>query len=70
MFVLGINFENREDERQSASGIQLIDPRVPNSERIDEPPAGFEMARPEAQPAGFDAPSLQLPIAVLFRGLG
>ena len=65
-----MKFEHLEDERQLTSGTQLIDFTVPAHERIDVTLARWEMARLEAQSAGFDIPNFQLLTTILFRALG
>ena len=53
MFYLSIKFEHLEDEMQFQSCAELIDFHVPAGEGIDLTLARFEVARLEAQPAGF-----------------
>eukprot|EP00959_Pyramimonas_sp_CCMP1952_P027739 582051-Pyramimonas_sp.AAC.1 len=69
MFLLRIQFERLEDERQLTSGTQLIDFHVPHGERIDVTLTRFEMARLEAQSVGCDLPNFQLLTTILFRAL-
>ena len=70
MFMLSTRFENLEDERQLTQGTALIDFRVQSGERIDITLARFEMARLEADQAGFQIPNFQLLTTILFRALG
>ena len=70
MFLLSSKLENLEDERQLTQGTALIDFRVGRGERIDEVLARFEMARMEAEGAGFNIPNFQILTLVLFRALG
>ena len=66
MFMLSTRFENLEDERQLTQGTALIDFRVQGGERIDITLARFEMARLEADQAGFQMPNFQLLTTILF----
>ena len=70
MFLLSQKFENLEDERQLNSGTALIDFRPRPGERIDQTLARFEIARYEADNAGFQIPNFQLLTVILFRALG
>eukprot|EP00959_Pyramimonas_sp_CCMP1952_P297068 6214742-Pyramimonas_sp.AAC.1 len=70
MFLLSTKFENLEEERQANSGTALIDYRVHADERVDHTLARFEMARYEAETAGFNIPKFQALPAILFRALG
>eukprot|EP00959_Pyramimonas_sp_CCMP1952_P404408 8474609-Pyramimonas_sp.AAC.1 len=70
MFVLSTKFENLEEERQLHSGTALIDFRVHAGERIDRTLARFEIARYEAEAAGFHIPNFQILTVILFRVLG
>eukprot|EP00959_Pyramimonas_sp_CCMP1952_P325216 6807061-Pyramimonas_sp.AAC.1 len=57
MFILSTNCENLEGERQLNPGTALIDFRVHAGERIDQALARFEIARFEAETAGFNIPA-------------
>eukprot|EP00959_Pyramimonas_sp_CCMP1952_P448238 9385922-Pyramimonas_sp.AAC.1 len=70
MFLLNTKFENLEEERQLNSGTALIDFRVHAGERIDQTLARFEIARYEAEAAGFNTPNFQILTVVVFRALG
>ena len=70
MFLLSVKFENLEDERQLNSGTALLDFRVRDQERFDAALARFEMARYEAEEAGFMMPNFQILTVILFRALG
>eukprot|EP00959_Pyramimonas_sp_CCMP1952_P247164 5166370-Pyramimonas_sp.AAC.1 len=65
-----MKFERLEDERQLASGTQLIDFHAPRGERIDVTLTRLEIARLEAQSVGFGLPNFQLLTTILFRALG
>eukprot|EP00959_Pyramimonas_sp_CCMP1952_P311300 6514842-Pyramimonas_sp.AAC.1 len=56
MFFSSTKFENLEEERQLNSGTALILFRVHAGERIDHMLARFEIARYEAETAGFNIP--------------
>eukprot|EP00959_Pyramimonas_sp_CCMP1952_P102142 2136570-Pyramimonas_sp.AAC.1 len=58
-FLLSAKYENLEEERQLNSGTALIDFRVRAGERIDQTLARFEIARYEAETAGFNIPNFQ-----------
>eukprot|EP00959_Pyramimonas_sp_CCMP1952_P455921 9472344-Pyramimonas_sp.AAC.1 len=70
MFLLSTKCEHLEEERQLNSGTALIDFRVHAGERIDQTFARFEIARFEAETAGFNIPNLQILAGILFRVLG
>eukprot|EP00959_Pyramimonas_sp_CCMP1952_P089084 1864176-Pyramimonas_sp.AAC.1 len=70
MLILSTKFENLEEERQLNSGTALIDFRVHAGERIDQTLARFEIARYEAETAGFNIPNFQISAVILFRALG
>ena len=70
MLLLSSKFENLEDERQLTQGTALIDFRIGRGERIDEVLARFEMARMEAEGAGFNIPNFQILTLILFRAPG
>ena len=70
VFLLSQKFENLEDERQLNSGTALIDFRPRPGERIDQTLARFEIARYEADNAGFQIPNFQLLTVIMFRALG
>eukprot|EP00959_Pyramimonas_sp_CCMP1952_P119971 2508430-Pyramimonas_sp.AAC.1 len=59
-FLLSVKFENLEEEHQLNSGTALFDFRVHAGERIDQTSARFEIARYEAEAAGFNAPNFQI----------
>eukprot|EP00959_Pyramimonas_sp_CCMP1952_P117474 2455653-Pyramimonas_sp.AAC.1 len=69
MFLLSTKFENLEEERQLNSGTALIDFRVHAGERIDQTLARFDIARYEAETAGFNIPNFQILAAIFFRAL-
>eukprot|EP00959_Pyramimonas_sp_CCMP1952_P108359 2265679-Pyramimonas_sp.AAC.1 len=68
--LLGTKFENLEEERQLNSGTALIDFRVNAGERIDQTLARFEIARFEAETAGFNIPIFQILTVILSSALG
>eukprot|EP00959_Pyramimonas_sp_CCMP1952_P002478 51226-Pyramimonas_sp.AAC.1 len=60
MFLLSTKFDNLEEEHQLNSGTALIDFRVHAGERIDQILALFEVARYEAETAGYHIPNFQI----------
>eukprot|EP00959_Pyramimonas_sp_CCMP1952_P419643 8789568-Pyramimonas_sp.AAC.1 len=60
MFLLGAKFEHLEEERQLNSGTALVDFRVHAGRRFDWALAFFEIARFEAEAAGFSVPNFQI----------
>eukprot|EP00959_Pyramimonas_sp_CCMP1952_P352340 7382141-Pyramimonas_sp.AAC.2 len=58
-------FEKLEEERQLNSGTAFVDFRVHAGARIDQTLAQFEIARCEAEAAGFNIPNCRiLPVIV------
>eukprot|EP00959_Pyramimonas_sp_CCMP1952_P069679 1454481-Pyramimonas_sp.AAC.1 len=69
MFLLSTKSKNLEEERRLNSGTAFIDFRVHAGERIDQTLARFEIARYDAETAGFNIPNFQIVAVVLFRAL-
>ena len=67
---LSAKFENSDDERQRALGAALVDFRVERGERVDSVLTKLEMARLEADAAGFAIPNCQMLTLILFRAPG
>eukprot|EP00959_Pyramimonas_sp_CCMP1952_P097005 2027711-Pyramimonas_sp.AAC.1 len=70
MFLFITEFENFEQKRQRNSGTALIDFRVHAGEGIDQTLARLEIARYEAEAAGFTMPSFQILAAIQYIALG
>eukprot|EP00959_Pyramimonas_sp_CCMP1952_P238924 4992947-Pyramimonas_sp.AAC.1 len=70
MFPLSAKSENLEEERQVNSGTAFIDFRVHAGERINQTFARFEIARYEAETAGFNIPIFQILTVIIFRAFG
>eukprot|EP00959_Pyramimonas_sp_CCMP1952_P466511 9490072-Pyramimonas_sp.AAC.1 len=70
MFLLSTKFENLDEERRLTSGTAPIDFRAHAGERIDHASARFEIARYEAEAAGFHITNFQILAAILFRAPG